>query len=613
MKNGIFEKKISLFHRISKVDEPPQIVRLGDHLLDIMQGKYKALVTQLRSLEYGSDEFDRFKRGRLPAAVFSGVLNQKMTNSDGAVSYRVEGCCSEHTNLMVLDIDVVENAAQLRDSVANKEYTIASWISPSGKGVKILVEINDYRRHSQCYSQLMTIYPNIDKATSDIYRACFVSYDPGMKVNMNHKVFEYKEVTTQELAASKQYQQAPQKYYNSVKDNALKTITDIILSSYQGNRNNSLLRAAIIAGNYIQKGIIPEDEAIRVMLFNIEQKGETNEKRNFDTIKRGIEYGKRNVFVDNVHKLTALIKNENHPAIIEAGDVDDFFVSRDNVLKDVETFLSGGFKSTQPFLPIHRDSCDKAILKNGYMYVVTGHSNIGKTTIMLFLISQIVALYKKKVMMYVQEDRAFSCMVQIIQFWGKNHIADLKNHYRDLYNKYIDFFFENIYLIDNKKTLFSYEDILNIGIQRKVDVLLVDPYNSLMVNSKEAYSFHYKALRSMSLFCSQTNTTLFVNAHPNTNAQRRRVNGVIQRPYVTDIEYGSMFKNVCDEAYVFHRDPFNPSKEKKNEVSWYIEKIRDKHIFGGDLTDDDNPIIMNYDRYRFFDRSRNDITDMLIL
>ena len=52
-----------------------------------------------------------------------------------------EKCAAMHTGLIVLDVDGVEDAAAVRDEMARWRYVAASWVSPSGQGVKALVKL----------------------------------------------------------------------------------------------------------------------------------------------------------------------------------------------------------------------------------------------------------------------------------------------------------------------------------------------------------------------------------------------------------------------------------------------------------------------------------------
>ena len=86
----------------------------------------------------------------------------------------------------------MQNAKHLANQ---SEFTFASFISPSGNGLKILVKINsDKANHKEAFLLVQAHYESIlkleiDKSGKDLTRLCFYSYDENLYYNENAKIF----------------------------------------------------------------------------------------------------------------------------------------------------------------------------------------------------------------------------------------------------------------------------------------------------------------------------------------------------------------------------------------------------------------------------------------
>lgn len=102
-----------------------------------------------------------------------------------------------YTGLLHLDYDKVDNVGFLKENIVGIPYTYSAFFSPSGRGLKVLVQTNaELINHSDAFNALRSYYDNIvgvesDKTVKDITRLCFISYDPELYLNENAKVFNY--------------------------------------------------------------------------------------------------------------------------------------------------------------------------------------------------------------------------------------------------------------------------------------------------------------------------------------------------------------------------------------------------------------------------------------
>ncbi|MEY3500312.1 MAG: hypothetical protein RL308_1981, partial [Bacteroidota bacterium] len=104
---------------------------------------------------------------------------------------------TSYNGLAHLDLDDIpmESVCELRKSVDASEYTLASFISPSGMGIKIFVRINSpMEQHKEMIVQLMEYYKELtgyelDPKCKDITRLCFMSWDENTYVNKQSETF----------------------------------------------------------------------------------------------------------------------------------------------------------------------------------------------------------------------------------------------------------------------------------------------------------------------------------------------------------------------------------------------------------------------------------------
>lgn len=147
----------------------------------IRNGNSKDFIEQLRSM---SDEDYGKNKSQLPGTCFNGKF--KTRSASGLI---------QHSGFITLDFDKlnsIEEAIELRDSIRSDEYVYAAWISPSGKGIKVLVKIPAVPANHRAYFEALEKHfdhSSWDKSGSDVSRFCFESYDPDMYVNPDSSVW----------------------------------------------------------------------------------------------------------------------------------------------------------------------------------------------------------------------------------------------------------------------------------------------------------------------------------------------------------------------------------------------------------------------------------------
>jgi hypothetical protein len=176
---------VTLFKNFNEVVEHKSLPVI---LEEIRTGKYKHAIVYLRkSLAEKKEEAYNKAKKSLPAFTPSGKF----------VGGRKLEFLAEYSNCIILDIDKL-SATDLQNAkhLANQsEFTYASFISPSGNGLKILVKINsDKANHKEAFLLVQEHYESIlkleiDKSGKDVTRLCFYSFDENLYLNENATVF----------------------------------------------------------------------------------------------------------------------------------------------------------------------------------------------------------------------------------------------------------------------------------------------------------------------------------------------------------------------------------------------------------------------------------------
>ena len=191
-------RNISLFKNFTKEIGSRTLAQIID---GIRGDHYKESITKIRELvDLGDQEkVDRLKK-RLVAFTVSGLF-------EGG---RKMDYLKTYNPFVILDIDKLdpEVLPYLVLKINAIEFTRAAFISPSGRGLKIIVEVNSkMEMHGIAYRQVMGFYEEvleveIDKSGKDITRLCFMSHDPEVYFNEDSTVFSVLKVDIDNSQAS---------------------------------------------------------------------------------------------------------------------------------------------------------------------------------------------------------------------------------------------------------------------------------------------------------------------------------------------------------------------------------------------------------------------------
>ena len=363
----------------------------------IQQGKSKNLIAEVRG---GNKE----KKKRLPVVCFSGEF-----------SSRADDALFEHSGFIVLDFDHVDVNAT-KAALATDDYVHSCWTSPSGDGIKALVQITNTERHRDHFRALTTYFEKqytleVDESGINESRACFESYDPDIIVKDEWKKFG---AFSSEHAEAQTPTNEAYDYTDYMK---LNLAARIIRSAEDGDKHRALVKAARLCGGYISAGRMEEEEAVRILFREISKRDIDSDEQAKATIVDMIQVGKD----APIREIIDEEKQAKREMLINDGDM-SFISSDDEDFRWIDDFSQGKIEIG---LDTGDIKLDEYFRYKKEFVIMNGHSNVGKTTTALYLIANSVIRHKWKWVIYSSENRTASVKMQLMQFAADRKVADM--------------------------------------------------------------------------------------------------------------------------------------------------------------------------------------------
>ena len=539
---------------------------IAQALKRIKEGRSQTLIEAVRN---GDKDFKK----KLPIVLFSGEFE---TRNDEAIA--------RHSQFIVLDFDHIDVAAS-KALLSTDPYVYSCWVSPSGDGLKALVKVSNPERHRDHFRSLRTYFEKtydleVDESGINESRACFESYDPELVVNDESAVYGglSSEKAESQVAVSKagvftDYQK-------------INIASRLIRLCEDGEKHSTLLRAARFCGGLVAAGRAEEDEAIRVLTREIMKRDVDDEQQALRTIRDGIEAGK----LRPIHETMDEEKKMRREMDINDGDM-SFISSDDEDFRWIDDYANGNIE-------VGLDTGDKD-MDEFFRYkkeftIINGHSNVGKTTMVLYLMVNAAIRHGWKWVVYSSENRTAALKKTLIQFAMNKNVTSMNHMERKRAYEWVG---KHFTVISNKQ-VYSYGDIIifleKILRQQEVDAVFVDPYNSLKLDmgmsNKSTHDYHYEAASEFLTFSTANNVAVWLNMHAFSEAQRRKGDdGLPTAPYAEDTEGGGKFVNRADCFITIHRKVQHPDHSQRRITEFHVRKVRDVET-GGQPTGLDDPI-----------------------
>ena len=562
--------KVTIFKNVFE-KEAPHHIQISKALTRIQSGKSGSLISQIR-------DGDKEKKKRLPVVCFSGEFSKR---SDDALF--------EHSGFIVLDFDHVDVDAT-KTALATDDYVHSCWVSPSGDGIKALVQITNPERHRDHFRALITYFAKqymleVDESGINESRACFESHDPEIIIKEDWKKFG---AFTSEFAEA---QTPTNEAYNYTDYMKLNLAARMIRNAEDGEKHISLIKAATLCGGFVAAGRMEEDEVFRVLFREISKRDIESEESAKSAIIDGMEKGK----TMPIREIIDCEKSARREMRINDGDM-SFISSDDEDFRWIDDFSQGKIEIG---LDTGDSQLDEYFRYKKEFVIMNGHSNVGKTTTALYLIANSAIRHKWKWAIYSSENRTASVKMQLMQFSMDRKVGDMTYAQRkQAYNWVQDHF-----TIISNNQVYSYSDIIvfmeKIMRQQEVDAIFVDPYNSLKLDMKGSnigtHDYHYEAASEFLTFSKANNVAVWLNMHAVTEAQRRKgPDGLPIAPYAEDTEGGGKFVNRADCFLTIHRKVQAADHNIRKLSEMHVRKVRETET-GGSPTPIDEPykLVMN--------------------
>lgn len=157
--------------------KPESTVSVLSILEEIRTDKYKTQIEEIRNFDNPSKNP---LKDKLPVFTPTGIFN-----------HRSMAGLENYNGLMCLDIDHIENPEQLKEQCKKLNYVFSAFVTPSGKGLKVLIKTNaTSENYREIELKVATAFQHDtgairDNHCKDIARIQFVSYDPEIYINEN--------------------------------------------------------------------------------------------------------------------------------------------------------------------------------------------------------------------------------------------------------------------------------------------------------------------------------------------------------------------------------------------------------------------------------------------
>ena len=338
--NGIGNRIVNIYNN-AKQKTLSKEISFNDLLTYIRDGYKPNVTNQIKELRNIVNEFGKKDKRvnkiklNLPCVTLSVNSKNRDTKQNDNDKF------IKHTGIYQIDIDNIptNQINQIKEELCNLPFTYFCFISPSGNGLKlgvycdVPITINESPtdKHKSIAIEIINSYEEIvskynliiDKAPKDLYRLCYLSYDPNIYVNDNVVSYNYVQKSTTNNDNNNintniiKLEKAPPKAKETVKnnnsiipnginlsyeeianilyENTLKEVLQSISNMPLGTKHNTRITKTHKLGGYVGAGVVTETKAINDIIDVVMQT--TNDKDlAIKDIKDGLNKGMQKPF-----------------------------------------------------------------------------------------------------------------------------------------------------------------------------------------------------------------------------------------------------------------------------------------------------------------------------
>lgn len=241
----------------------------------------------------------------------------------------------------------------------------------------------------------------------------------------------------------------------------------------------------------------------------------------------------------------------------------------DNIWESVLNYNENGIKNYSVGLG---DSDEYFKMALGEWSVVTGIPNSGKSDVIDQLCCNLAIKHDFRVGMFAPESFPYEGHIKRIanKLNHKNCDTETLNQTKDFIESHFYFVKIDLENLTLKSILDHFKDLV---FQKGINVCVIDPWNMLDHSSQKDHSYIGRILSEITQFCQQTNTHLFLIAHPR---KMEAENGVYKVPTPYDISGSSDFFNKAYNCLTVYRSLGERTKYGSDAVKIYVQKVKRK-------------------------------------
>ena len=571
------DTKVTMYKTV--FEKTPYITTLGTVLNRIKDQKAKATIDLIQKTE-NKEERDSIKK-TLPVVLFSGTFKNER-NSNNLI---------QHSGIVILDFDKVEiDVEEKKKQLMTNPFILAAFVSPSGNGVKALVRIKDKTKHTEHYLSILKDFPDADKSTKDVSRACFECSDKDILINWN--CVEYTKILKSENVIYSERVEM-ESDVQSTFDKLCKWLENKNEIYQSGNRNNFIFT---LAGACCRYGIdqMTTEYMIDFTYLSKDSQFTRSEMKTAinSAYKKNVPHSAK---FDNGKLVDRKTMVEITIDLCEA--IKDVIYAKE-VRKDALKIFKNGYESAELWGIGLVDSIWKP--KRGEITCITGIGNFGKSHFINYLLICKSLKDGSKWAVFSPESYPahdfYHSLVEI--FLGVNctpfnfdGTPNLNIPEQKEYEMAYDYISDHFFYVFPKETSPTPQYIqsifLELIIKEKCDGVMIDPFNQLENDYKGDRDDRYLTtfLSECKNFANINNVFFFIVSHP--KQMQKNMSGNYPEPDVYDLAGGAMWNNKMDNILVYHRPDINNIDEyEKNRCKLITRKIKRQNIVGkrGDIS-----------------------------
>lgn len=508
---------------------------------------------------------------QLPCICFSGKFLR-----------REDSALTQHSGLIILDFDKVDDPAARREGFRQYPFVVAAFISPSGKGVKVLVRIPAIAsQHKGHFTALRKLFPDLDPSGVNESRICYDSVDKDIYVNAEATEYTDYIAPDERPPAPRPTNYQPRSDYSKLNVSAR-----MIRESEDGQKHQTLYAAAFLAGGYVAGGFFDSSTAIQVLEAEIADKpGVDDLKAASKTIRDAIEAGmKKPIYAQEpVVQRTAPSGSKQATAVIKSASSHGFVFA--SSCKDV---MMHQFKHGKPHgSTTHFKTLDPHFTwKPADFTLFAGRPGAGKSEFVyqLMLAKSVFDGWKWPV--FTPENHPASEFydtlihayvgMSVDPRYGSHQMPEAE------YEAAIEFIDRHFFFLypDTKHTVEEIENNFTYAIgEFGCQGGLIDPYNQLNRTFTERDDqFLDGFLTDRKRFSITHGFCYCMSAHPKA-MRKNRDSGEYEEVDFYDLAGGAMWGNKIDNFLVPHR-PYQSERPEDSTVEIIIRKIKKQKLVG---------------------------------